>query len=77
MSEQQTDEQARSIGKRANELNASIRYTMWSVFRLPTARGRPPGQRRRRGRDAVRRLADEDVVVRGVYDVAACGRTPT
>jgi hydrogen peroxide-dependent heme synthase len=32
MSEQQTDQ--RSIGKRANELNATIRYTMWSVFRL-------------------------------------------
>jgi len=31
---EQTDEQARSIGKRANELNAAIRYTMWSVFRL-------------------------------------------
>ena len=29
---EQTEE--RSIGKRANELNASIRYTMWSVFRL-------------------------------------------
>ncbi len=24
----------RSVGKRANELNATIRYTMWSVFRL-------------------------------------------
>ena len=36
MSEPQTDQQseARSLGKRANELNASIRYTMWSVFRL-------------------------------------------
>ena len=22
------------LGKRANELNATIRYTMWSVFRL-------------------------------------------
>src|SRR5215218_9600083 len=31
---EQTDEQARSIGKRANELNATIRYTMWSVFKL-------------------------------------------
>ena len=24
----------RSIGKRANELNAQIRYTMWSDFKL-------------------------------------------
>ena len=31
MSEEQTDQ--RSTGKRANELNAQIRYTMWSVFK--------------------------------------------
>ena len=24
----------RNLGKRANELNATIRYTMWSVFKL-------------------------------------------
>ena len=38
---EQTDQ--RSIGKRANELNASIRYTMWSVFRLT----RPLGDEQR------------------------------
>src|SRR3954454_2691277 len=71
MSEQQTDEQARSIGKRANELNASIRYTMWSVFRL--ARPLPEGDRTALA-DEVQALVDElagkGVVVRGTYDVA-------
>src|SRR5215217_9599149 len=68
---EQTDEQARSIGKRANELNASIRYTMWSVFRL----ARPLGhdQRSAAAEEATALLdglAGKDVVVRGVYDVA-------
>ena len=68
---EQTDEQARSIGKRANELNASIRYTMWSVFRLT----RPlADDQRSAAADEVTALLDElagkDVVVRGVYDVA-------
>ena len=71
MSEQQTDEQERSIGKRANELNASIRYTMWSVFKL----ARPlDGAGRQAVADEVTELfadlAGTDVVVRGVYDVA-------
>src|SRR5690242_21513915 len=67
---EQTAEQ-RSIGKRANELNASIRYTMWSVFRL--ARPLPEGDRTALA-DEVQALVDElagkDVVVRGTYDVA-------
>src|SRR3712207_1457923 len=61
----------RSIGKRANELNATIRYTMWSVFRL----ARPLADDQRSAvADEVQALLDElagkDVVVRGVYDVA-------
>jgi hydrogen peroxide-dependent heme synthase len=69
MSEQQTEE--RSVGKRANELNASIRYTMWSVFRL----ARPlADEQRSAAADEVTALFDElagkDVVVRGIYDVA-------
>ena len=66
---EQTDQ--RSIGKRANELNALIRYTMWSVFRV----ARPLGDAQRTTTaDEVSALFDElagkDVVVRGVYDVA-------
>jgi hydrogen peroxide-dependent heme synthase len=69
MSEQSA--QQRSLGKRANELNAAIRYTMWSVFRL--ARPLPEGDRTALA-DEVQALVDElagkDVVVRGTYDVA-------
>ena len=73
MSSDQTGEQApeRSIGKRANELNATIRYTMWSVFRLAHPLG---DDQRGAAADEVQALLDElagkDVVVRGVYDVA-------
>jgi chlorite dismutase len=56
---------------RINELNATIRYTMWSVFRAHEPL--PAG-----GRDAlageaeafVEQLAGKDVVVRGTYDVS-------
>ena len=66
---EQTDQ--RSIGKRANELNATIRYTMWSVFRL----ARPLDEEQRTVvADEVQGLLDElagkDVVVRGTYDVS-------
>jgi hydrogen peroxide-dependent heme synthase len=69
MSEQESEH--RSIGKRANELNAAIRYTMWSVFKL----GRPFGEEpRTAAADEVQGLIDElrgkDVVVRGTYDVS-------
>jgi chlorite dismutase len=66
----QTSEQQRSVGKRANEINATIRYTMWSVFRL----ARPLGEDRRGVVEEVEALLEElagkDVVVRGTYDVA-------
>jgi hydrogen peroxide-dependent heme synthase len=62
-------------GKRAHELNELIRYTAWSVFRARTDADRLPDP----GRDSVAeeaealldQLAAKDVVVRGVYDVAA------
>ena len=68
MSEQN---EQRSIGKRANELNAQIRYTMWSVFSL----ARPlADEERPAAADEVQALFDElagkDVVVRGTYDVS-------
>ena len=66
---EQTDQ--RSIGKRANELNATIRYTMWSVFRL----ARPLGEEGRHlvadeVAELIAELAHKDVVVRGTYDVS-------
>lgn len=53
------------------ELNNTVRYTMWSVFRvepgrLPTDRG-PAAQEAQEYLDS---LAAKDVTVRGVYDVA-------
>jgi peroxiredoxin len=53
------------------ELNASIRYTMWSVFRAVP--GSLPGDRAAaatEAQDFVAALPDKGVVVRGVYDVA-------
>jgi hydrogen peroxide-dependent heme synthase len=58
-----------SNATRIRELNDTIRYTMWSVFRLATSYGPDP-------RDAsevtafLADLAAKDVVVRGTYDVA-------
>jgi peroxiredoxin len=69
MSDEQTEQ--RSVGKRANELNATIRYTMWSVFKLARPFGDEP---RSAAADEVAGLLDElagkDVVVRGTYDVS-------
>jgi hydrogen peroxide-dependent heme synthase len=66
-------EQARrpKAGKTARELNDTIRYTMWSVFRV----ARPFGHASRTELAAeVGELFDEltakDVVVRGCYDIA-------
>ena len=58
-------------GKLAKEINESIRYTMWSVFRLDL----PFGDADRAAEAAevtslVERLAEADVVVRGLYDVS-------
>jgi hydrogen peroxide-dependent heme synthase len=60
---------------RALELNETIRYTAWSVFRARTDGGRLPDD----GRDAVadeaeallEQLTEKAIVVRGVYDLAA------
>jgi chlorite dismutase len=54
-----------------NELNNTIRYTMWSVFRsepgrLPDDRGPAATE----AQDYLDGLAAKEVVVRGVYDVA-------
>ncbi|SCF39067.1 hydrogen peroxide-dependent heme synthase [Micromonospora mirobrigensis] len=55
---------------RLRELNASIRYTMWSVYRstgpLPSLRDNVTGE----VESLFEELAGKDVVVRGMYDVA-------
>jgi hydrogen peroxide-dependent heme synthase len=61
-----------SKAAKARELNDTIRYTMWSVFRL----ARPLGEDADRDAEAAEvaelfaKLAADDVVVRGTYDVA-------
>ncbi|MBO3736039.1 hydrogen peroxide-dependent heme synthase [Actinoplanes flavus] len=64
MSEQQTN------AARINELNATIRYTMWSVFRvsapLPALRDELAGE----VGALFEQLAGKDVTVRGTYDVS-------
>ncbi|MBM0239320.1 chlorite dismutase family protein [Micromonospora sp. ATA32] len=55
---------------RLRELNASIRYTMWSVFRatspLPALRENVTGE----VESLFEELAGKDVTIRGTYDVA-------
>jgi hydrogen peroxide-dependent heme synthase len=58
-------------GKLAKDLNEVIRYTMWSVFQLRTPLG--DAARSVEAREVEKlfeELAGEDVVIRGVYDVA-------
>jgi len=59
-----------SNAARINELNATIRYTMWSVFR---AREPLPAGREKLAAEVealIEQLAGKDVVVRGTYDVS-------
>src|SRR4051794_5800709 len=62
--------ESRTNAARINELNATIRYTMWSVFRvaspLPAMREDVAGE----AEALFEQLAAKDVVVRGTYDVA-------
>ena len=61
-----------SNAARVKEINASIRYTMWSVFRLDSPLGED-ADRAAEGAEVEKlyaELAEADVVVRGVYDVA-------
>jgi len=55
---------------RINELNATIRYTMWSVFRAQTPL--PPLREEMAGEvdGLFEQLAGKDVTIRGTYDVS-------
>ncbi|MGA8850664.1 MAG: hydrogen peroxide-dependent heme synthase [Aeromicrobium sp.] len=63
-------------GKLAKEINETIRYTMWSVFRLDRVFGEPGDGGADRSAEAaevdelIASLATDDVVVRGLYDVS-------
>jgi chlorite dismutase len=61
-----------SKASRTRELNDTIRYTMWSVFRLRDVLG-DDADRSAEATDLeafVEVLAEDDVVVRGIYDVS-------
>lgn len=67
---------ASSAGKpspeRTREINASIRYTMWSVFRAATPLGLAlRDDLANEVQTLFEQLAAKDVVVRGTYDVSA------
>ncbi len=65
-------------GKRAKDLNDSIRYTMWSVFHLrdrldaPLGPEQPGADREAEAREVEKLFEEmgEDVTVRGLYDVS-------
>jgi chlorite dismutase len=64
-----------SKAARTREINDTIRYTMWSVFRLADVLGPADGGADRAAEGAeveklFAELAEADVVVRGVYDVS-------
>ncbi len=61
-----------SHASRLRALNETIRYTMWSVFRLETALGDEADRAAEAGEveKLLEEAAGEDVVVRGVYDVS-------
>jgi peroxiredoxin len=64
-----------SKAAKAREINDTIRYTMWSVFRLADTLGPVDGgaDRVTEGAEVEKlfaELAETDVVVRGVYDVS-------
>jgi chlorite dismutase len=69
MSEPQSNA-AQSNAARINELNATIRYTMWSVFRasspLPALRDDLAGE----VDELFEQLSGKDVTIRGTYDVS-------
>ncbi len=60
-----------SNAARIRELNATIRYTMWSVFRVATALPATRDDLASEVEGLIEQLAAKDVVVRGTYDVSA------
>ncbi|MEO6473177.1 MAG: hydrogen peroxide-dependent heme synthase [Aeromicrobium sp.] len=60
-----------NVGKLAKEINETIRYTMWSVFKLERVLGDADRASEAAEIDAlIAKLASEDVIVRGTYDVS-------
>ena len=67
--------EGQSHAARTREINDTVRYTMWSVFRLaepfgPTDSGADRGAEATEVEELFEKLAADDVVVRGTYDVS-------
>jgi chlorite dismutase len=61
-----------SNAARLREINSTVRYTLWSVFRAVTPLGAALRDELSSEVDAlIEQLADKDVIVRGTYDVSA------
>jgi hydrogen peroxide-dependent heme synthase len=57
--------------KKARELNDTIRYTMWSVFRLRDVLGESPREvEAAELEELLGKLEADDIVVRGLYDLS-------
>ena len=61
-----------TTGKKARELNDSIRYTMWSVFSLRDVLGEDADRDAEAGEleELVAKLEADDTLVRGIYDLS-------
>jgi len=74
MSEQDPQGHIKTNAAKINELNAAVRYTMWSVFRLERPYGAADETTRKADaaevEELIAELAADDVVLRGAYDVA-------
>lgn len=55
----------------AKEINSTIRYTLWMIFARDTTVSGTPEIQASEIREWVDSLADEDITVRGMYDVSA------
>ena len=74
MTEQDPQAHLKTNAAKINELNETLRYTMWSVFRLEDRFGDADDSVRKAEaaevEELLAELAGEDVVLRGAYDVA-------
>jgi len=63
---------------KAREINSTIRYTMWSVFRRESQLDDPAYETADAALKAIDHVTqDDDLVIRGWYDVAGLLPTPS
>ncbi|GHJ40857.1 hydrogen peroxide-dependent heme synthase [Streptomyces sp. TS71-3] len=67
----QAPERVPNAGKKAKDLNDTIRYTLWSVFRLREALPEDRAAHIAEAEELFDQLAAKDVTIRGTYDLSA------